>query len=61
MQNTQNGVSKHQPETTRNRALVEPSWTYWYLLEQDKLHTMGNLDASHEEEIRESFIGFGIV
>lgn len=61
MKNLQNDVSAHQLKNTRNTTLVEPSWTYWYLLEQGKLHTLEVLDASHEEGIRDSFIGFGIV
>lgn len=41
--------------------MVEPSWAYWYLLEEGVMHTMGNLDACYEEEVRDNFIGFGIV
>ena len=41
----------YQPETTSNTALVEPSWTYWSLLEQDELHSKGKLDTFHEEGI----------
>lgn len=58
--NIQNVVNTHQPKTTRNTTLVEPSWTHWCLLEQGKLYTMGNHGASHEVEIRTHFIGFEI-
>lgn len=40
------------PKNTRNTTPVEPSWTYWYLLDQGKLHTMGPLGESDEEGIR---------
>lgn len=40
------------PKNTRNTTPVEPSWTYWYLLDQGKLHTMSPLGESDEEGIR---------